>query len=183
MPWLVLDPKEDDLLGELGAHEIDFRKKLPTKPGLYICHPIPESDDEYISARLTDAIENRRTGIYVDEAYSLPKNPRAFRRILTQGRSRLVPTITLSQRPVWIDRFNYSEASFIQQFRLTDKYDRRGVRGFVGFDPDELLPEYHSQWFDVANNQSFKLAPVPSKDEVISTIRKRLGNLKKRKWF
>jgi hypothetical protein len=48
-PWIILDFKYDELLGEIsGIKEIGVRDALPKKPGLYICHPLPKADDEAV---------------------------------------------------------------------------------------------------------------------------------------
>jgi hypothetical protein len=180
MPWIIFDPKQDELLGQIGATEIDITKKPPKKPGLYIAHPVPESDDEDVENFLFQIINNKNAGLYFDEGYTIPKNSRSFRRILTQGRSQHVPAIVLSQRPVWMDRFVWSEASYIQYFGLTDNEDRKRLAGFVRFDPHAPMPRFHSKWFDVQQQASFGLRPVPDKAHILGLFNHRLHS--PRRW-
>ena len=105
-------------------------------------------------------------GLYLDEGYSIPKNSKAFRRALTQGRSRNVPVITLSQRPVHLDKFVFTEASIYRVFYLVDDEDRKTIRGRTGIKIGDELPLYQSYWRDVARRSTWQLLPGPSPDMV-----------------
>lgn len=186
-PWYIFDPKLDDLLGEIGAEEFDFTGKLPKKPGLYRFSPIPSSDDleveDFLHRAITSAREGNACGFYFDEGYSIPRNSKAFRRILTQGRSMKSPAITLSQRPYWMDRFVWSEADFIQYMFLNQIKDREAVAQWL---PEKVknhvlyarLPEFNSLYYDVGRDEICVMKPVPSADELRDTFRRRLGKKK-----
>lgn len=184
-PWFVFDPKRDALIDQCGMIDFDFYSpKLPTKPGLYRFSPVPGdgADNDAVEAFLARVVnravqEGLGSGLYFDEGYSIPKNSAAYRRILTQGRSLHVPSITLTQRPRWLDVFAFSEADFIQLFRLNRKDDRDTVAGWLphGVDVNKRLPEYHSWYYDVARDDAVHMLPVPSADEIADTIKKRLG--------
>ena len=190
MPWFVFNPKRDDLIDACGMVDYDFHdKKLPTKPGLYNFSPVPGSEadndavEKMLSKIINRAVESRiGSGIYFDEGYSIPKGSPAYRRILTQGRSLNVPTITLTQRPRWLDVFAFSEADFLQLFRLNRKEDLDTVGGWF---PSSVpihnpLPEFNSWYYDVARNQAVQFAPVPDADYLVERIRGRLGVRRKK---
>lgn len=191
-PWFVFDPKLDGLIDSLGATEFDFTGKLPKKPGLYRFSPVPSSDDllveDFLHRAITSARDGNPCGFYFDEGYSIPKNSRAFRRILTQGRSMKSPAITLSQRPFWMDRFVWSEADFIQYLFLFQPSDRQTVSAWF---PEkvkhiiekEKLPSYFSLYYDVGKDEVTLLKPVPSADEIRDTFRRKLKTLKVGKVF
>ena len=176
--WIVLNHKGDDLIDSIeGAHHVDLDFR-PTKNGLYIYHPIPEVEDDEVTALLWDIHAMGKIGVYVDEGYMIPNRDPAFQALLTQGRSKQIPMIILSQRPVWLTRFAISESDFFQIFLLGDKRDRQTVQGFVPVDLDGLmqspinteptLKKYHSVYYDVGANQCVIMSPVPTSDEVLA---------------
>ncbi len=121
----------------------------------------------------------------LDEGFMLPHRPpyRALNAIYTQGRSKNIPVITLSQRPSWLSRFAYSEADHIVYMRLNDRRDRKTISEFT---PDTKLwnldlhqPKYHAKWYDVGQDESFQLLPAPSPDDILQTFEDRLRPRKK----
>lgn len=176
MPWIIIDPKHDDLLNSIGAKEIKLSANPPTDPGLYIVHPIPASDDDnLLEDFLWKVWANENTGLYFDEGYSIPKNSKAFRAILTQGRSKHIPVITLSQRPVWLDKFVFTECEFIQAFWLIQEMDRETIMEFCPFKMNKRLPLFHSRYYDVNQDKSFILQPAPKAANIIAEFRRRLS--------
>ena len=173
MPWLIYDFKGDELLNEIeAAQEIDLQH-TPKKPGLYIIHPSP-SDSELVEKQMWEIWGKENTGVYIDEGYMIGDTG-AFRALLTQGRSKHIPLICLSQRPSWISRFLFSEANFYQVFRLNDKRDKKTVEAFVPIDMSVRLPEYHSYYYDVAREKVNVLTPVPEREEILKTFDEKLG--------
>ena len=69
-------------------------------------------------------------GIYVDEG-TMVTGMGGFNACLTQGRSKQIPMIVCTQRPVSVSRWLFSEASFYMLFPLTDERDRKTVSSFV----------------------------------------------------
>jgi hypothetical protein len=172
MPWIIYDFKYDTLLNEIeGIEEIDL-SYIPKKPGLYIIHPLPD-DQEKVEAHMWAVWQKENTGIYIDEGYMIG-NSKALRALLTQGRSKHIPMIVLSQRPSWISRFLFSEADFYQIFWLNDIRDRKIVGSFVPFDMHEKLRNYHSIYYDVGNDKLYQWQPVPDKKTILATFSKRL---------
>lgn len=173
MPWIIFDYKGDELIASFDPTEIDIDGKLPTEPGLYVVRPLADVDDEAVEKFLW-AIKNRgNIGIYIDEGYMLPNNGKsiAMRAIQTQGRSLRIPTIILSQRPVWMDRFIFSEADFYQVFHLNDKRDRRTIGSFMPAEANKNLPEFHSYYYDVGKDQLVILGPVPTGEDLVAGMR------------
>lgn len=179
MPWLIYNFKRDesiDALLDRGAIEIDTQT-IPTGPGIYIVHPHPD-DTQLVEAQMWAVWERGHTGIYVDEGYMIGRNNRAFRAILTQGRSKRIPVIVLSQRPVWMDKFVFSESMFFQVFRLNHKEDIKNVSAFVPADLGQRLPDYWSYYYDVGRNEVYMVKPVPDMTEILDTFHRRLRGRK-----
>jgi hypothetical protein len=174
-PWIIFDWKHDDLIAKLPTQELEWGK-LPEGPGLYVVHPFPD-DQENVDALLWAIYSMGNVGIYVDEGYMLNKS-KAYRAISTQGRSKRIPTITLSQRPKNMDLSVFSEATFIQSYALNDLNDRKRVAEWMPpedkngnrYDPKYRLPDYHSWYYDVGKDEIAILAPVPDEAETIASF-------------
>lgn len=194
MPWIVLNHKAEKLIDNApGAQfvELDF---VPKKPGLYIYHPIPEQDDERVTKLLWQIHARENAGIYVDEGYMVDRKDPAMQAILTQGRSKHIPMVILSQRPVWLTRFAVSESDFYQLFELTDRADRDRVKSFIPTDleywmasevnQEPKLPQYHSLYYDVSKRKLEMIKPVPGDEVMHGMIESQLVDSKtKRKFF
>lgn len=172
-PWFIFDFKGDKLIDALGAEEISLTQNPPTKPGLYILRPLP-GDDHLVSQYLMKLWAMENVGIYIDEGYMVPKLDRWFRACLTQGRSKRIEMIILSQRPKWMDTFNFTEASFIALFNINFEEDRKHVAAYLGGTRPGLLPKYHCLWYDVDRQQSAIMEPVPDAETLIERFHKRL---------
>jgi DNA helicase HerA-like ATPase len=99
----------------------------------------------------------------------------AMNAVLTQGRSKRIPMIVLSQRPVFMSRFVFTEADYFQVFNLTDDEDQKRVRSFVPkYKRGMELPKYHSIYHDVSEYDTVLLTPVPSRDEILDTFAEKL---------
>jgi hypothetical protein len=179
-PWLVYDFKMDDLINDIPGVKHIGTNEVPKHPGIYAVHPHPD-DFEGVQRQLWKCWEQENIGIYVDEGYMIcgVRNP-AFRSILTQGRSKHIPVIILSQRPVWLDRFVFSESDYYQVFALNDIEDRKQINRFAYIDIDAKLPDYHSWYYDVATDTTEVLLPVPAKDKILETFASRMENINRR---
>jgi DNA helicase HerA-like ATPase len=180
MPYVMIDYKRDDLLGSIERREqIDFGD-IPKHPGLYHLKPNPVVDDEKMEDWLYRVWHRRNIGLYVDEALRLPtKKTGAFESILTQGRSLRIPVVSLSQRPVDLTRYAFSEANHVVVFRLTDIRDRKKVGEYVPIEQDYKLKKYHSMWYNVDSDKTFAMKPSPDKDQILQTFHDRLKPKKK----
>jgi hypothetical protein len=184
-PWIVYDFKGDESISLIpNAYELPVNSPIPTKPGIFIVHPAPD-EAESVDAQMKEIWAKQDIGVYVDEGYMLQKNGAGMNRLLTQGRSRRIPMINLSQRPVWINRFILSESDFHQVFRLQHRGDVDAVQEFIPTKifgsrrEPERLPDFHSYYYDVGKNTMHTLQPVPSIDEILDHFYSRTAKLKK----
>lgn len=182
MPWVIIDYKGDDLINSIDKAQNITYDTIPEKPGIYILRVLPGEEEE-LSEWFHKAWDHENIGIYIDEGYMVGQRDKWFNACLTQGRSKHIPMIILSQRPLWMSRFAFSEASFIQVFSLTDDDDIRVVKRFIKggakTDVNESLKRYHSYFYDVGNNQVSKFGPVPDGDEILASIDSRLPRVRR----
>lgn len=167
-PWVIVDYKRDKLLRELPADELALKDRIPRHAGLYIVRPPPETDDE-VEALLWRVWNRGRCGLYIDEGHMCPDRG-GLKAIQSQGRSKEIQTIVLTQRPKWVSRFVFSEAEAISAFHLNDRRDRATVREISPIDLDQRLEPYHSYYYRVGDNQLFKMNPVPPRDHILNTF-------------
>lgn len=183
-PWVVINYKGDELINSISRARKIKHIDMPDHPGLYVLNSNPslKAQDEAFMWNVWNA-EN--IGLFIDEGYLVP-SPKggAFESLLTQGRSKRIPIITLSQRPVELSRFVFSEASHVALFHLNDERDVKTVTSFVPRDfpswlPSEFekqgrLPPYHARWYDFKGNQGqgarFVLKPVPPAEQIRKDI-------------
>ncbi|HEY1410803.1 MAG TPA: hypothetical protein VGF36_01620 [Rhodopila sp.] len=175
-PWVVLDFKQErlfDLVGFPPIQQISLTAKPPKKSGnLYLVSPRPGQDD-LLETWLWRVWEKGNIGLYVDEAALMPDRD-AWRAILQQGRSKRIPVIACSQRPVDVKRALFSEASYFCVYRLQDQRDYKTVQGFAPAAMALPLPAHHWRWYDVQHNQLLNMAPVPRPVIVADELRARL---------
>lgn len=180
-PWVILDYKGEETLNSIPRiREIGF-KEAPSQPGLYILKSRPDLEDD-TEAWLWRIWESENIGVFIDEGYMLPEYRKgAFSALLTQGRSKKTPVITLSQRPVRVNRTAFSEASHLIAFDLNDRRDHKALEEIVpnGFMAREV-PRYHSRWYSVKKDKVWVMKPVPEADEIIEAINDKLPPL--RRW-
>lgn len=153
--------------------------EIPTKPGVYIYHPVPEQDDDEVTAVLWEIWRRGNMCVVIDEGFMIKDRNPAFRALLTQGRSKGISLIVLSQRPVWMDRFVFSESMFFQVFRLQHRKDRKAVQEFIPKNIDKRLPEYHSYYYDVGRDEVVVLQPVPPLEDIYKTFNRKLAVIRK----
>jgi len=169
-PWLIVDQKHDDKIAAINPPEIE-PGEIPKKPGLYVTRPLPiEEHDEAMERALWKIWMQGNTGIFIDEGQMFQRS-NALNSIYTQGRSKQIPVITNSQRPVCLSRFTFSEADFFQVFRLNDTRDKDTLKSMLPTLPkDYKLPAFHSLYYDVAADEISLWKPVPSEDQIISSF-------------
>jgi len=181
-PWVILDYKGEDLLNSVPRiRRIEFTE-TPSQPGLYILKSRPDLEEE-TEAWLWKIWEKEDTGVFIDEGYMLPEIRKgAFSALLTQGRSKRTPVITLSQRPVRVNRTAFSEASHLIAFDLNDKRDHKSLEEVVpsGFMAN-VVPKHHARWYSVKKDKIWIMRPCPEADEIRDTINDKLPPLKR--WF
>jgi hypothetical protein len=173
-PWVIVDFKREALFDYVGFPpivELSLTSAPPKRPGLYLVSPRPDQENE-LEAWLWKVWQRENIGLFVDEASLMPERD-AFRAILQQGRSKRLPVIACTQRPVNVQRPLFSEASFFCVYRMADKRDYRVIEGFVPADLSLPLPDHHWRWYDVAKNKLLTMAPVPPPNRVADDLRER----------
>jgi hypothetical protein len=173
-PWVIIDFKREVIFDHVGFPpivEMKLDDRPPKKPGLYLVSPRP-GQGEQLEDFLWRLWEKENVGIYVDEAALMPSGD-AFPAILQQGRSKHIPVIACSQRPVNVARGLFSEASFFCVYRMLDKRDYKTIEGFTPADMGEPLPRYHWHWYDVERDTLLDMAPVPEPLTVAGMLNER----------
>jgi len=171
-PWVCLDFKREilwDKVGDPPMRPIGFNF-LPKKPGLYRLDVSPR-DEEALEDYLWRVWDKENIGIFCDEVSLIPKKE-AFKAILRQGRSKRIPVIACTQRPVDCDREVFSEANYTAVFRVKDKRDYKIIQEFTSGAAVEVpLPPHHCWWYDAKQNHLFHLTPCPPPDNIAATLR------------
>lgn len=173
-PWVILNFKNDEHIDSIdNTQEVDLGWKPGKKDrGLYIVRPLPSdskvprgADYSPLDVFLFRIWAKEKCGIFVDESFMVG-NSDALNTCLTQGRSKQIPMILCTQRPVWISRFCFSEASFIQVFDLNDARDIDTIEGFVPilWDKEKPLGPHESWYYEIDRNYLVRLKPVPDMD-------------------
>lgn len=175
-PWVALDFKGEELWDRVGDPPMRPLKvgAMPGKRGLYRMDVHPGQEDE-LEAWLWKIWDRGNVGIFVDEVSLVPQKD-AFKAVLRQGRTKLIPVIACTQRPVDCDREVFSEAQYRSFFGLEDARDYQVIRGLFG-NRDirveaERLKRHWSLWWDVKQRSLSVLKPCPSPDTVASDLRK-----------
>lgn len=176
MPWICLDFKNDDKLNAIEkAQHIEMDFSLSKKDeGLFIVHPHPDDSQgrgSPVDRFLLRMWERGNVGLFVDECFVLGDSP-ALATVLTQGRSIHVPAILCTQRPSWISRYAFSEADFFQVFSLNDVRDKQSVEKFTPIEQEDFdrLEKFQSFYYNVADDDLVKFAPVPKFDDILATL-------------
>jgi len=175
-PWLVIDHKDEELFTLLNRRiiqEIDPGDKLPKKPGLYIMHPTPKADDDAVSDTLADIWDRGNIGVYVDEGHALDARDPSFERLLFTGRSRHIPVICCSQRPVAVTPYLFSQADFFAVFPLRTYPDVKRCEDLIHTGVTAPLPQYHCRWHDVGRDRTMVLSPVDDPETIVERINRR----------
>ena len=134
--------------------------QMPGKLGLYDMHVNPGQEDQ-LEDWLWKIWAKGNVGLFCDEVSLIPQRD-AFKAILRQGRSKLIPVIACTQRPVDIDREVFTESQYKMIFRLDDVRDYKTVQGFTrGAAIDKPLPRHWSYWYDGPRSRLLTLQPVP----------------------
>lgn len=174
MPGTIFDFKRDKLIQKLidngYAKVISIRDKPPTKPGLYVVRPLPDVDNDAVTEYLMKVWFLEDHFIYIDEGYMIGRYNKSFRALLTQGRSKHIPMIYLSQRPVMMDLFAFSEADYFAIFVLTDDKDKVRVKEYTGVKINRDIAKYHCVWYDVGNDDMATFSPCPGQAEILATF-------------
>ncbi len=181
IPWIIVDFKHDSLIGDIPRlTEIDVTGRIPKHRGLYVVRPTPaDIDDGLVTTFLFNVWERERTGLFIDEGYMINRLDKGLRTVLTQGRSKRIPVISLSQRPAHISPWLLSESEFKTVFYLEHPADIDRMNEWMPQNDASKLPDYHSYWYQRDGRIFKRMLPCPNKDEIIENFKRR--NV--RRWF
>mgnify|MGYP001626164303 CR=1 FL=1 len=167
--WIVLNQKGDASLSRLGPNlTMDtWEDALDRGAKFAVIQPEPERTieeiDDWIYA-LSEEWEN--IGLFVDELYYLTSNSRAGPGLtgwLTRGRSRRQSFIGLTQRPVWVSKFIFSESDYLVEMSLALKDDRKRMYEMSGMSEMlEKLPARYWRCYRQGSDDLVTYGPVPT---------------------
>ena len=187
-PFIIFDLKEETLFRKIPKLKwLDWNaREMPDGEGLYIVSLLPnERNYPVINDYLERIWRAGSTGVFVDEGHHMP-NSDELKALFITGRSRRIPVIAASQRPVLVPRHMISEADYHMNYHLHDKRDRDIVRAFTPdpnnepiWDTSKKLPRYHWRWYDSKRDRSFISRPVPYPDQILKRINTRLEPFKR----
>ncbi len=180
-PWVIYNFKgEEDIDNIPYSHQMSVLD-VQRVPGIFIVKPLPHETEE-VENQMWEIWNRGNMGIYVDEGYMIGSNNRAYRAMLTQGRSKRIPMMNLSQRPVFMDKFVFTESEYWNIFELGSDQDERKIKEYIRQDIDTTkLEPFHSYYYDKKNKKLTIMQPVPDIDEVYDTFEKRLERLRVKK--
>jgi len=172
-PWVAIDFKNEELWDDVGSPPMRLLKlgSMPGKRGLYRM-PVYPGQEEAFEDWLWKIWRKENVGLFIDEVTLVPQKA-AFKGILRQGRSKHIPVIACTQRPVDVDREVFSEANYVSVFRLDDERDYKIIKGFTRNAPIEApLPPHYSYWYDKRKFTCLTLQPVPAPASIAADLRR-----------
>jgi hypothetical protein len=184
-PFIIIDFKHETIVQRIHhAREIGYNE-LPKKPGVYILRPDPDDGDN-LEKFLRAVWRRGKTGIMYDETAELPKHfgKGAVHAIQTQGRSKRIPVIACTQRPLGVAPSIFTEANYFACFFLQKPEDVAAFARYTPWNPREIvdnpLPQHYCHWYDQPRRWSQILRPCPDEETILETFDQRL---RPRKWF
>jgi len=175
-PWVIFNLKEDEHINAIEpARHLPLDYKFKSKEeGIIIVHP-RTGEEEQVNDFLEEIYQRRNVGVFMDEP-DLANRSNAFIDILRKGRSMRIPVITLTQRPVDVSRYVFSEASFIRCYYLNDDRDWQTVEYFTPFNGEMPLEKYQSFYYQVGDRERYwLLQPAPPVEESLAKIKAQLA--------
>lgn len=173
-PWVALDFKGEELWDRVGDPPMRplALGSMPAKRGFYRLSVLPGEDDA-LEDWLWKVWTKENIGLFVDEVSLMPRKS-AFKAILRQGRSKRIPVIACTQRPVDCDREVFSESQYRMLYGIEDRRDWDVIKGlFSGsqIDVTKPLPRFWSYWYDAKAKYTWRLKPVPKPDSIAREIK------------
>ena len=143
---------------------------MPGKRGLYRMHVRPGQEGE-LEDWLWRVWRKENIGLFCDEVSLIPQR-HAWKAIMRQGRSKRIPVISCTQRPVDCDREVFSESQFRMFYGIEDRRDWLTIKGlFQHGDVEKPLPPYWCYWYDAKQKTCQIMQPVPPPAEVASDLK------------
>lgn len=172
MPWIIIDFKRDPAIARIPRlEEFGVSEKLPRGKGLFVVRPTPADIDDGLVTDLFFRIwDKEKTGIFIDEGYMIPRLDKGLRTVLTQGRSKRIPMIALSQRPAFISPFLLSESEYKSVFYLGHPSDIERMNQWMPACDPTSLPDHFSFWYGIKGREFATLAPCPNEDQILDAF-------------
>lgn len=171
--WVIFNPKHTagyndlphvEILDGFNAKKIDAA--IPKSRYILLNFKPAESDPRFMDACvawLHDQYDN--IGLCADELYTLHDSGRPLPGLtgwLTRGRERKQSFAGLTQRPVWISRFCFSEADYIGGMSLQLASDRKAMMQNTGrAEYLKKLDPHYWLWYRVSADGLDLYGPVP----------------------
>lgn len=175
-PWVALDFKGETLWNKVGDPPMRplAMGAMPGKKGLYRMDVHPGEEDA-LEDWLWKIWSRENVGLFIDEVSLVPQK-KAFKAILRQGRSKRIPVISCTQRPVDCDREVFTESQYRCLFGIEDLHrDYPVIRGLFGNQEvkDRLpgLKPFESLWYDQKQKTLTTLKPFPPPATVAAELR------------
>jgi hypothetical protein len=178
MTWIAMDFKGDDTLAKMPVSDvIDIDDTIPERPGLFYVLVEPKRYRSPTSEFFLRAYNRGGVGLLIDETLAIGSTNEGFNTALFMGRSRRIPIIMCTQRPVGMEVNAKAQATFFQTLDLNFADDRESMQ--KNFPKEEIdlekrLPEFCSYWYDVRRRYATTLDPMPSEDESFEVIAEKL---------
>ena len=172
--WIIINTKNEKLIDSIPrARFIGY--EIPRKNGLYIVHPRID-DEKELTKFLWDILDEEDIGLFFDEGYMIEfiGAVMPYIAIMTQGRSKNIPVMSLYQRPIGVTRFSFSEAQYIQIYNLKDYRDYEVTENWMPSVYGQPLPKHYSWYWDDPRKIMFQFSPVPGIDQIYSTMNTKL---------
>jgi hypothetical protein len=186
-PWIVYNWKRDDFINSIeGAKRLSVEAPAPEHPGLYIVEPRPKHDDDAVEAQMLDIWEKEDIGVFVDEGFLIAPSNDGFTDLLIQGRSKHIPMIICTQRPVWMDKYVFTESEFKQVFRLQSRDDMKKMEEYI---PDIMVAakryplagrenRHWSYYYDGPEDRLHRMPPAPDQDAIRSRFAAKMATIR-----
>jgi hypothetical protein len=172
-PWVIIDLKRDPMIRSIPRlEEVEITSKPPRHAGLYVTRPTPGQEEE-LSRFFWDVWRREKTGLFVDESAMIDRFDKGWKALLTQGRSKQIPIIGLTQRPSWLSPWFMSQVDFHQVLFIQSPDDFDTLYRWVpGLRPTRL--NFHSQYYDVGHDELTLLKPVPNEAEILDRFDRKM---------
>ena len=171
--WLILNPKWTagyqtlpDVKIIRGANLRKVEDSLMRNKFTVLNPDNGENNPEYLDYIIQHFHETMEgVGLCVDELYMIHEQGRAGSGLvgwLTRGRELKQSFLGLTQRPVWVSKFCFSEADYIGEMDLQLEGDRKTVYSYTGKPPMlGRLPEKSWYWYTAATDTATRFGAVP----------------------
>lgn len=183
-PWIVYNFKREKLIDQIPFAKGIEINELPVESsngawrnGIYIVHPRPDQKEE-LEAQMWSIWESENIGVMIDEAYMVPRYSDAYTALLTQGRSKSIPMLNLSQRPAYLNPFMLDQSEYLMIFELRKSDDIKRMQSNmptrVSKGIEKKLPKFNSYYYDADADKLSILSPVPPLKTIYGTFARKL---------